>query len=217
MRKPVELALCLVAMALSLAGCSVPTVNHVGQGSAGMFFDLPRSWQSISPDVLEKAQTSWGSTDGGQAYLDALKWQGVWSGAEGVTPQQAFSNAAPEQPVVYASVRSLYDVEVQNVAGDVLTALQDVVLPVSAAAAGDGLDVVSNQSYVQNGLDAIKQQVSWSSNGVSQTIDVRVVLSTEKKLLFTLWLRCSDVCREQNSTAIATALDTLTIKEPSVG
>ena len=217
MRKVATFAVGVIAAVLVLSGCSVPTVNHVGQGSAGMFFDLPRGWQSISPDVLKKAQTSWGSTDGGQAYLDALKWQGVWSGAESLTPQQAFSNAAPEHPVVYASVRSLYDVEVQNVAGDVLTALQDVVLPVSAAASGDGLDVVSNQSYVQNGLDAVKQQVSWSTNGVSQTIDVRLVLSTKKKLLFTLWIRCSDVCRDQNSTAIANALDTLTIKEPSVG
>lgn len=217
MRNLFTRAIGVVVGAIFLVACTVPTVNHVGEGSAGLFFDIPRTWQPLASDVLTKAQSSWGSTEGGQAYLDALKWQGVWSGSADVSPQQAFSNAAPEQPVVYASVRSLYDVEVQNVAGDVLSALQDSVLPVSAAAQGDGLEVITNQSYVQNGLDAVKQQLSWSTSGVRQTIDVRLVLSTEKKLLFTLWIRCSDVCRENNSTAIATALDTFTVKEPSVG
>lgn len=212
-----RLLLGIGASALMLTSCVVPSVNHVGQGDAGLFFDVPKSWQSISPEILTKAQTSWGSTEGGQAYLDALKWQGVWSGAEGLTPEQAFSNAAPEHPIVYASVRSLYDVEVQNVADDVLGALQDVVLPVSSAADGDGLEVLTNESYVQNGLDAVRQQLSWSTDGVQQTMDVRIVLSTEKKLLYTMWIRCSDVCRDQNSTAFAAALETFTVKEPSVG
>ena len=184
MRNLFTRAIGVVVGAIFLVACTVPTVNHVGEGSAGLFFDIPRTWQPLASDVLTKAQSSWGSTEGGQAYLDALKWQGVWSGSADVSPQQAFSHAAPEHPVVYASVRSLYDVEVQNVAGDVLSALQDSVLPVSAAAQGDGLEVITNQSYVQNGLDAVKQQLSWSTSGVRQTIDVRLVLSTEKKLLF---------------------------------
>ena len=207
----------IVAVVTVLSSCAVPSVNHVGQGDAGLFFDLPKSWQAIAPEILTKAQTSWGSSDGGQAYLDALKWQGVWSGADALTPEQAFSNAAPEHPVVYASVRSLYDVEIQNVGDDVLSALQDVVLPVSSAADGDGLEILNNESYVQNGLDAVRQTLAWSTNGVRQTMDVRIVLSTDKKLLFTMWIRCSDVCRDQNSTAFANALETLTVKEPSVG
>ena len=77
MRNSLKVGVIASTMMVLLTACSVPTTQHVGQSSAGMFFDLPREWSSISAPVLKKAQSSWTSSDGGQAYVDALKWQGV--------------------------------------------------------------------------------------------------------------------------------------------
>jgi hypothetical protein len=206
----------MAAVALLLVGCSVPTAQHVGQSSAGLFFDVPKEWTAVEPALVTKAQSSWSSSDSGQAYLDALKWQTVMSSNAQLTTAEAFANSAPDSPVVYAAVRSLYDVEAQNVSSDVLTALQDVVLPVSLSANGDGLDVSLNQSYLQNGLNGVRQQMSWTVGGVRQTIDTRLVLGMKQKLLFIFWVRCSDTCRSTNEVSIQRALDSLTVKEPSV-
>ena len=122
MRNSLKVGVIASTMMVLLTACSVPTTQHVGQSSAGMFFDLPREWSSISAPVLKKAQTSWTSSDGGQAYVDALKWQGVWSPQAELSPLVAFGNDAPAVPVVYAAVRTLYDVETQNISSDTLSA-----------------------------------------------------------------------------------------------
>lgn len=210
-------AVLLTIASIVLSGCAIPTAQHVGQSSAGVFFDLPREWSQVSASVLTKAQSSWASTDGGQAYLDALKWQGVWSPQSELSPVVAFGNDAPEIPIVYAAVRTLYDVEAKNVTNDTLSALQDVVVPVSSATANDGLDVLMNQSYIQNSLQGVRQQLSWKVGGVRQTIDTRIVLGQKNNVVYIFWVRCSDSCRTENAGAIARALKSLTVKEPSVG
>ena len=217
MRNTLKVGLIASAMMLFLAACAVPTTQHVGQSSAGMFFDLPREWSSISAPVLKKAQSSWTSSDGGQAYVDALKWQGVWSPQSELSPLVAFGNDAPDVPVVYAAVRTLYDVETQNISSDTLSALQDVVIPVSSSNAGDGLDIQMNQSYLQNSLNAVRQKLSWNAGGVQQTIDTRIVLGKKNNVVYIFWVRCSDTCRTAHANAIAGALKSLTVKEPSVG
>jgi hypothetical protein len=204
----------IAALALLLTGCAVPTEQHVGDSKAGLFFNLPREWSSIDAALLTKAQSSWGSSDSGQAYLDALKWQKVYSPDAELTVEAAFGNSVTDVPVVYAAVRSLYDVESQNIAGDVLTALQDVVLPVSLAADGDGLEIISNQTYIQNGHQGVRQQLAWTVGGKRQLVDTRIVLGSN--VVFIFWIRCGADARTDFETIIERALDSLTVKEPSV-
>lgn len=204
----------VAAVASLLVGCAVPSEQHAGDSKAGLFFNIPREWTAIEPALLTKAQSSWSSSESGQAYLDALKWQQVYSPDASLTPEEAFSNSATNVPVVYAAVRSLYDVEAQNVAGDVLTALQDVVLPVSLAGEGDGLEVIANQTYVQNGLQAVRQQLAWTVGGGRQIIDSRIILGTDAVFIF--WVRVADNSRSNYESTIERALDSLTVKEPSV-
>lgn len=217
MRNLVHRVAAAFAALVVLAACSVPAAHHVGESTAGLFFDVPRQWHNIDSLLISKAQEGWKSSEGGAAYVDSLTWQTVWTGSADVSAEQVFSNDPVEYPTVYASVRSLYDLEKQNMTGDLVADLQDIVLPVSQAADQDGLVVRRNEEISQDGLLGIVQQLSWDVQGVTQTFDVRILLGKDSSKIYTLIARCTDVCRAENADAFDSILSSFTVKEPTVG
>jgi len=216
MPKSLRIALVSVVAAV-LSACSAPAYHHVGDSTAGIFFNVPREWTSMDPALVTKAQSGWNSSDAGSAIVNAITWQQVWIESAKTTTTEVFGNKPSDSPIVYASARTLYSEEKQGIAGDVLTALQDVVLPVSSATADDGLDVRENRTITINGHQGIRQKLSWDVNGVTQTFGVRLLLDSTQSKLFTVIARCSDTCWVSQGDTLNRILASITLKEPSVG
>ena len=198
-----------------LSGCSAPAVHHVGNTTAGLFFDVPREWSSIDEALLKKAETGWSSSEAGSALIDSLTWQTAWVADASLSASDVFSNTAHNSPVVYASSRTLYSAEKAGIGTDVLAALQDIVLPVSTATSNDGLSVDVNRSFSRNGYQGIEQQLRWVTDGVEQQVNSTIILNKDSSQVFVVTARCSVACVAAYGDDINSILSSITIKEPS--
>ena len=198
-----------------LTGCSAPAVHHVGNATAGLFFDVPREWSSIDEALLKKAETGWASSEAGSALIDSLTWQTAWVADSSLSASDVFANTAHSSPVVYASSRTLYSAEQAGIGTDILAALQDIVLPVSTASTNDGLSVDINRSFSRDGYQGIEQQLRWVTDEVEQQVNSTIILNKDSSQVFVVTARCSVACIAENRDDINAILSSITIKEPS--
>ncbi|MEY4348532.1 MAG: hypothetical protein RIS43_951 [Actinomycetota bacterium] len=196
-----------------LTGCAAPSVYHVG--TSGLYFDVPRTWTSVDENLLKKAETGWNADDAGAAIVQSLTWQTAWSTNPQLVPADVFSNGPSEFPIVYASARTLFDAEKSGIGTDILTALQDVVLPVSTAQSGDGLTIDVNQPVTLNQHQGIEQKLRWTTDGVEQQVRAVVMLSKDLSTVYTFTVRCTTECFTQNSQDVGNILRSITIKDPN--
>jgi len=203
--------------ALLLAACAAPGVHHVGAGTPGLFFDVPRDWSEIDSKLLVKAQSGWNSDQAGAAVVSSLTWQSAWRVDSEIGAEAVFANTVPQTPIVYASARTLLDAEASAISSDILTALQDVVIQVSTAVAGDGLVITKNSYVVRAGHDSVVQQLTWKQAGTTQTAAVLLILSSNHSTLYTVISRCSNTCWTDYSSKINAIMASITVKEPQIG
>lgn len=201
---------------LLLAGCATPAAHHVGDPKAGLFFDTPWQWQPVDPAALTKAQTGWKQTEAGSYLLDTIVWQAVWASGE-LTPAAAFGNQAPDQPIVIALVRKLYQQEQTAIDADLPTALADLVLATSGISAGDGLQIEKQQRVTLGDLAGIRQVLSWDTDGKTQTLTSVAVVNQAHDRLYWIIGRCADACTAADVEQLDRVISTMTVKEPKVG
>lgn len=201
---------------LLVAGCATPTAHHVGDPQAGLFFDTPWQWQPVEAAALAKAQAGWKDTQAGSYLLDTIVWQSVWGPGE-LTPAAAFGNQAPTQPIVIAFVRKLYQQEQAAIDADLPSALADLVLAVSGAAEGDGLQVVKQQQVSLGKLSGIRQVLSWDTDGATQTLTSVAIVNQAHDRLYWVIGRCADACSSNDLAQLENVISTMTVKEPKVG
>ncbi len=202
-----------VILIAALSGCATPSVHHVG--ATGLFFDVPRDWTSVDENLLKRAETGWNGDEAGAAIVQSLTWQTAWSSDASVSPADVFSNSPSETPLVYASSRTLFDAERSGIGTDILSALQDVVMPVSTAQADDGLSIDVNQTVSLNQHQGIEQKLRWTSNGVEQQVRAVVILSKDLSTVYTFTVRCTTECFNNNAQDVGTILRSITIKDPN--
>lgn len=207
-------ALAVFACAL-LVACSVPTSEHVGSAAGGVFFNVPQEWSKIDNRLVEKAQTGWSESEAGSALLDSTIWFEIWRASDSVDVTTALSNSVVETPVVIASVRNLLDIEKSNLSADIKVDLQDVVLPVSTAIEGDGLDVIANDRFAFSGYEGLQQILSWDVDGVTQTFRIVSLLNPARTRIILFVARCSDSCFNKYSDQIDAIIKSITLKEPT--
>jgi hypothetical protein len=202
-----------VILIAALTGCATPSVHHVG--TSGLYFDVPRHWTSVDENLLKRAETGWNSDDAGSAIVQSLTWQTAWSTKANVTPADVFTNEPSNAPIVYASARTLFAAEKSGIGTDIVTALQDVVMPVSSKQSDDGLSVDVNQAVTLNQHQGIEQKLRWTTNGVEQQVRAVVMLSKDLSTVYTFTVRCTTECFTNNAQDVATILRSITIKDPN--
>ena len=198
-----------------LTACAAPNSHHIGKPDAGLFLDVPYSWSEINESLIKKAQSGWQVDQAGNALYNAMTWQNVWVADSTVTVGDVFSNRALEQPYVYAMARQLYDGEKSAISSDLLTALQDVVMPASSAKTGDGLTVMSNSTVALQQHDGVSQAFRWKTDGIEQELKNLIVLSKNRTTLYVVIARCSTTCMNTHRTVIDDIFQSVTIKEPN--
>ena len=202
-----------VMIVAALSGCATPSVHHVG--TSGLYFDVPRAWTRVDENLLKKAETGWNADDAGSAIVQSLTWQTAWSPNAEVKPADVFSNRPSSTPILYASSRTLFDAEKSGIGTDILTALQDVVMPVSTAQSGDGLNIDVNQTVTLNAHQGIEQKLRWTTDGVEQQIRAVVMLSKDLSTVYTFTIRCTTECFTNNAQDVGTILRSITLKDPN--
>ena len=196
--------------AVLLVGCAAPASQYIAAKGGGMYFALPRDWQSTPTTLLGKAQQGW-SDDAGTVISGTLVWQGAWRPGRAASAAEVFSAQAPVEPLVYAFSRTLIDVEQTAIGSDPVAALQDVVIPATELVAG-GADV-SSRVIRSNGYRGIDQVATYMLGGQEQALHIRSMLSSGNDRLHVLVVRCTTACFDRNADTIADIFDSLTFKE----
>lgn len=204
-------ALCAVAL---LAGCSAPTQLSVGNAAAGLFFKVPSTWTKIDKRLVDAAQKGWTTSESGAAILKSTLWFEIWTESDSIDVNAALSNSVVDSPVVIATVRNLLEIEKKNLGNDIKIALQDLVVPVSTAVEGDGLEIASNDRFAFSGYEGIQQLLSWDVDGSTQTFRVLALIDADQNHLYLVVARCSDICFSENQNAIDSIIKSIALKEP---
>ena len=216
-------ALLALATALATTGlvsaCAAPDYRYANEapGSAPastVYFKVPESWSPFTPAQITAAQQGWASDATAKPLLDATVWQEAYDASASPSLTHVLGSATPSSPVVYASLRSLYQAEVDSVTVD---SLKDVVLPVSTL--GSQVDVRTSQPVQQGNSQGVHLVVSFKAAGTGseETLDETAYLSPEHNALYLLVVRCSTACYDQHRADIDTVTSSFTIKETSRG
>lgn len=193
---------------LLLSACSAPTQQYVSTGSLGMYFSLPREWRTVPSRQLSAVERGW-TDDAGNVFQQTVKWQGAWSAGD-ANANTVLGAKPTEHPIVFAFVRDLVSAEQSSIAGDVPTALQDLVLPTSSLPSG----TVSRSVVTSSKFTGIRQRATYASGGALQTTEVLSMLAPRKDRVYAVVARCSARCFATNRSAISALFRSITFKEP---
>lgn len=205
-RRALTASLLVVLLA---TGCAAPAKQYVNADSYGMYLSLPRTWVQVPDKQLQTAQSGW-SDDPGRVFTQTVLWQKIW-GPKGVTPAALFSEAPSDEPTAYAFVRDLLDVEQQQLANDIPTSLEDLIIPATELA-GAGVEVTTEQ-WRKSGFVGIHQTASYPTAAGSSTTEVVSMVSPKKNRLYVVVLRCSTACYSIHQRDFTQIIDSLTFKE----
>jgi hypothetical protein len=212
-------ALAAALGAALLAGCAAPDFRYANDapGSAPggqVYFKVPESWNAFTAAQITAAQKGWADDTTAKPLLDATVWQEAYDASSTPSLIHVLGSKAPDSPVVYASLRSLYQAEIDSVT---VSSLTDLLMPVSSL--GDKVDVRSSQSVAQGGAKGVHLVLSYkaSDNAPEETLDETAYLSAGNDALYLLVVRCTSTCYDRNRTDIDTVTSSYTIKEGSRG
>ena len=210
------LGLCVTAL---VVGCARPNFQYAaespGSTPAGtVYFKVPDVWTRFPPAQIAAAQRQWSTGTDAGSLLAATAWQAAYDSSERPSLDHVLGRAVPAQPVVYASLRSLYP---EEQTGATTAALRELVVPVSAL--GAAVTVRSEADVTQGRATGVHQVVSYSpGQGLpEETIDQTSYLSDAKDAVYLLMVRCSTTCYDAHRAEIASVTSSFTIQEGRSG
>jgi hypothetical protein len=216
--RPVRLA-ALVLAGLAMAGCAAPDYRYAndapGAAPAGtVYFKVPESWSGFTAAQISAAQKGWANDTTAKPLLDATVWQEAYDASGSPSLSHVLGSVPPESPVVYASLRSLYQAETDSVT---VASLKDVLMPVSSL--GDQVSVRSSAPVEQGAAKGLHLVLSFkaSDNAPEETVDETAYLSQGNDALYLLVVRCTSACYDRDRADIDTVTSSYTIKEGSRG
>jgi hypothetical protein len=200
--------------AATLTACARPDFQYAadkpGAAPAGtVYFKVPTGWSQVPVKQIQAAQSGWVADTTAKTLLDATAWQEAYDAAPRPSVDDVLGSATPTHPVVYASLRTLY----QEESGVTPAALRDMVVPVSTL--GDQVRVLSDESVKQGTATGVHLVFSFTPKpGLpEETIDQTAYLSDGKKAVYLLVVRCTSDCYRTNADAIRSVTSSYTIQE----
>jgi hypothetical protein len=209
--------LSLVAVAtlcsLVLTGCAQSSQQYGSDSKDGVYFAVPNSWHQISSKDLNHEE-SLSTAQGAAERLALVHYQVAFSVNPKVTAKQVLSLTAPDEPVVYTRVRGLTSDEIQQVS---YNDLRNLVLPLSTWEDGTATSVPvysvdTDEEAVQKGGRGVHTIFSFTSNGVSQTLNQTGLLSNDHHMLVMLIARCTTTCYTKNKSLIEKIVKSFTFR-----
>ena len=209
--------LSLVAVAtlcsLVLTGCAQSSQQYGSDTKDGVYFAVPNSWHQISSKDLNHEE-SFSTAQGAAERLALVHYQVAFSVDPKFTAKDVLSLTAPTQPVVYTRVRGLTNDEIQQVS---YNDLRNLVLPLSTWEDGTATSipvysVATDEEAVQKGGRGVHTVFSFTSNGVSQTLNQTGWISNDHHMLVMFIARCTTACYTKNQSLIEKIVKSFTFR-----
>ena len=208
------------ALALALlTACARPDYQYASQQPGAVpagtvYFKVPDSWTQLTPAQITAAERGWSTSSDLAALLDATSWQAAYDAAATPSLVHVLGRAVPEQPTVYASLRSLYPQEQTGLTTD---ALKDMVVPLSTL--GASVQVTTDTALTQGRATGVHLVFSYSPGAglPEETIDQTSYLSDGKDAVYLLVVRCTTTCYDAHRDQIAAVTSSYTIQEGRSG
>ncbi len=207
--------LCAAALTVTvLSACARPdfqyTADKPGTAPAGtVYFKVPSGWSQFPAKQIQSAESGWVTDNAAKTVLDATAWQEAYDAAPQPSLDHVLGTSTPSHPVVYASLRSLYQEE-SAVTED---SLRDMVVPVSTL--GTQVHVQTDEKVTQGSVSGLHLVFSFVPKpGLpEETIDQTAYLSDGKDAVYLLVVRCTTDCYRSNADAIRSVTSSYTIQE----
>jgi hypothetical protein len=197
-----------------LSACSGPQFQYAadkpGSVPAGtVYMKVPSGWSQVPTKQIQSAESGWGTDTTAKTLLDATAWQEAWDASPTPSIGNVLGSTTPTHPVVYASLRSLY----QEESGVTPEALRDMVVPISTL--GTQVDVLSEDKVTQGSATGVHLVFAFTPKpGLpEETIDQTAYLSDGKDAVYLLVVRCTTDCYRANAGAIHDVTSSYTIQE----
>ena len=203
-----------VVLAGALSACARPdfqyTADKPGTAPAGtVYFKVPSGWSQFPAKQIQAAESSWVTDSTAKTVLDATTWQEAYDAAPQPSLDHVLGASTPQHPVVYASLRTLYQEE--SAVTD--ASLRDMVVPVSTL--GSKVEVRTDEKVTQGSATGLHLVFSFTPrDGLpEETIDQTAYLSEGKDAVYLLVVRCTSDCYRTNADAIRSVTSSYTIQE----
>lgn len=207
----------MVAVALStllLTSCMTPSQKYGVSKATGTYFAVPNSWHEIKQSELMKVESA--SPDATvQERLSLLQWADAFSPSATITAKDVLSARTPDVPIAFAQVRYLNGTEI-NAAS--YNSLRDLVLPITSWANGasstpSDFSIIDDGEVTQKGGAGIHTRISFTgSDNLSQIFDQTSILSTDRRSIHVLLVRCSSSCFTKNQDSLEKIITSFTVR-----
>lgn len=213
MRRAPWLALACAAL---VSGCAAPVYRYAGDqpgtatGAGPVYFKVPSAWDGFSATQITAAQKQWSTDATVQPLLNATVWQEAFDAAPRPSLTHVLGSQVPDSPVVYASLRTLYQAESDAAS---TSSLRDMLVPLSTL--GDQVTVSRDETVTQGTATGVHLVFSFKPTPSSpqETVDQTAYLAGNRGAVYLLVVRCSSACYEQHRADIDTVTASYTIQE----
>ena len=219
LRRVLATAVGLAVALPALTSCAQPDFRYAaekaGSAPAGtVYFKVPQGWAEFPAAQIASAEKGWSGGSDAAALLGATAWQAAYDAAPAPSLDHVLGRAAPDRPVVYASLRSLY---AEERAGATTEALKDLLVPVSTL--GSAVRVTTDATVTQGSASGVHLVYSYAPGpGLpEETIDQTAYLSDGRDAVYLLVVRCTTTCYAAHRDEIATVTASYTIEEGRSG
>jgi hypothetical protein len=202
-----------------LASCAKPDFRYAaeppGSAPAGtVYLKVPRDWAEFPAAQIASAEKGWTAGSDAAALLGATSWQAAYDAAPTPSLDHVLGRAAPDRPVVYASLRSLY---AEEQAGATADGLKDLLVPISTL--GPAVHVTTDATVTQGSASGVHLVYSYTpAPGLpEETIDQTAYLSDGRDAVYLLVVRCTTTCYAEHRDEIAAVTSSYTIEEGRSG
>ncbi len=214
MGRKVRTTLALLFSTLALTGCVTPSQNYATSKETGTYFTAPASWSKISQKELTKVERA-STSESAQEKLSLTRWEEAYALSETTTAADVLSAKAPTEPIAYARVRYLNGTEINTASYNFL---RDLVFPITSWVEGSitapsDLTILDDAEVTQKAAQGVRTEISFTGkDGVLQTFDQTALLSTDRRTIYVLIVRCSSTCFEKHQTALSSIIQSFTVR-----
>ena len=202
-----------MALALSLSACGESSQLYPASKENGVFFSVPKKWNSLSYAALSKYEKS--SADKQENSRESLvRWQIAYSLDPKIKVSSVFTLKPPSSPLIFARVRDLTSEETNDFS---YNSLRNVIVPVTQLADGtdlgvDDFEILNDREVVEKGARGIQTIYRFTLQGEQQTFNQTALISEDRTMIYILIGRCTTTCYKKNKKAIEEIVSSFTVQ-----
>jgi hypothetical protein len=202
-----------MALALSLSACGESSQLYPASKENGVFFSVPKNWNSLSYAALSKYEKS--SADKQENSRESLvRWQIAYSLDPKIKVSSVFTLKPPSSPLIFARVRDLTSEETNDFS---YNSLRNVIVPVTQLADGtdlgvDDFEILNDREVVEKGARGIQTIYRFTLQGEQQTFNQTALISEDRTMIYILIGRCTTTCYNKNKKAIEEIVSSFTVQ-----